>query len=400
MLKTQGYGSKLAVAVSSLLIAAVALTAGIARGQVQVDVKKPAEKAEKAAPAPAPAADVKDAAKDTARDVKDAAKNTADTARDAARDARRDARDAVRDTRDSARDAARDTRGDADRTRDAARDRVDNARDRVDDARDRARDRATTRTKDRDDRRDERADDAARTRDRREDRRDDARDARRDRRDRIGLTFADGTDRGLVVRDVARGLLGGLAGFRNGDVIVSANGKPVGSYDEFNSWFIDAGPRLPIVVRRDGRDFTLYTTGDRISDNRRGGAYLGVVLDGQSRNEAAIRTVNEKSPAEEAGLRSGDVILAINGDDIRSPQDLISAVNRLSPGDEAEFQIASGDQTETLRVMMGSKPRITGRYEVGKPVTPEVRPAVPSNRTYDDGTRGYRGTRRDRVRGR
>jgi len=136
------------------------------------------------------------------------------------------------------------------------------------------------------------------------------------------------------------------------------------------------------VVLRDGREITLY---DAYSDNvTRGRAYLGVVFDPNAR-EAVVREVNPNSPAEKAGLQSGDTIVGINGQDVYSYRDVIGEVNHSSPGDHLEIAIAVGDRTETLEAVLEAMP--TTRYQAAKPaMEPEVRTAQPvptENYQYD-----------------
>ena len=120
---------------------------------------------------------------------------------------------------------------------------------------------------------------------------------------------------------------------------------------------------------------TLY---DTYTENvRRGGAYLGVVFDRQHPREAIVQTVNPDSPADAAGLRRGDMIVGVNGRDVRSYQEVIDEIDHSSPGDEIEIAVADGDRTQTLVAELDSRPTTT-RYQVAKPtVGGEVRTAQP-----------------------
>ena len=71
-------------------------------------------------------------------------------------------------------------------------------------------------------------------------------------------------------------------------------------------------------------------------------SYLGVMLQDIDRNLAdayklpkpegsLINQVSPKSPAEKAGLKSGDVILKLNGNSISRTSDLIYRLNRIAP---------------------------------------------------------------------
>ena len=77
--------------------------------------------------------------------------------------------------------------------------------------------------------------------------------------------------------------------------------------------------------------------------------YVGIVPEQLSRVEANALGINpnvgillsrivEDSPAERAGLRAGDIILSINGEQIRSRQQALLIVARLNPEDRVEME--------------------------------------------------------------
>jgi S1-C subfamily serine protease len=88
---------------------------------------------------------------------------------------------------------------------------------------------------------------------------------------------------------------------------------------------------------------------------------------------ALVESVEEGTPAEEAGLRgsqidelsgdltrAGDVIVRINGEPVRSADDVVSAVAGMQPGDTAELEIYRGDDKRTVRVELGERPEELG----------------------------------------
>ncbi|MFL5731979.1 MAG: PDZ domain-containing protein [Chloroflexia bacterium] len=62
---------------------------------------------------------------------------------------------------------------------------------------------------------------------------------------------------------------------------------------------------------------------------------------------AYVGGVHPGSPAEAAGLKAGDVITAVDGDPIRSVNDLVSALNR-ADGDPVRLQVARGATTREV----------------------------------------------------
>ncbi|MGI9482368.1 MAG: Do family serine endopeptidase [Hyphomicrobiales bacterium] len=72
-----------------------------------------------------------------------------------------------------------------------------------------------------------------------------------------------------------------------------------------------------------------------------------------------VAEVQENSPAYSAGLKAGDTILTMNGDEVEGPRDLAKKVAKLAPGSKAKFEIVrSGEEitkTVKLRTLPGAK---------------------------------------------
>ena len=79
-------------------------------------------------------------------------------------------------------------------------------------------------------------------------------------------------------------------------------------------------------------------------------------LDLKVRRGVLISEVVEDSPAEEAGLQDGDVIIGYDGKTITSPEELSKLVKATAAGGEIKLKIVRADDNQTLVVTIGEKP--------------------------------------------
>ena len=85
---------------------------------------------------------------------------------------------------------------------------------------------------------------------------------------------------------------------------------------------------------------------------------IGVALDllppdaaGSPRPGALIRTVQPGAPAEQAGLRSGDVIVAVAGRPVNTPADVVAAVDGAGVGRALELTVRRGGISQIISVV-------------------------------------------------
>jgi S1-C subfamily serine protease len=84
---------------------------------------------------------------------------------------------------------------------------------------------------------------------------------------------------------------------------------------------------------------------------------------------AIVESVEDGAPAESAGLRGsetdelsgeitepGDVIVSIDGEPVRTADDVVAAVAGMQPGDTARLEIYRGDDKRTIEVELGERP--------------------------------------------
>lgn len=105
-------------------------------------------------------------------------------------------------------------------------------------------------------------------------------------------------------------------------------------------------------------------------------SYLGVMLQDIDRNLAEayklskpegslITQVAPNSPAAKAGLKSGDVILQINGVAISRTTDLLNYLNRLAPNQSIRLQILRDEKLSTINATLSVAPDDTPAKTAG-----------------------------------
>ena len=70
---------------------------------------------------------------------------------------------------------------------------------------------------------------------------------------------------------------------------------------------------------------------------------------------AAVRSVEEDSPAAKGGLEANDIITEVNGTAITSSNDLVSYVGEQAPGDELKLKVYRQGKTLDITVTIGEK---------------------------------------------
>jgi serine protease Do len=83
---------------------------------------------------------------------------------------------------------------------------------------------------------------------------------------------------------------------------------------------------------------------------------------------AMIVSIAAGSPAEKAGFKEGDIVVAINGEKIESNRDMTKKVATLAEGSTAAFNVLRDGKLLTLRATVGRRAeeeRVSGMFEGG-----------------------------------
>ncbi|MDZ4286687.1 MAG: trypsin-like peptidase domain-containing protein [Prosthecobacter sp.] len=90
------------------------------------------------------------------------------------------------------------------------------------------------------------------------------------------------------------------------------------------------------------------------------GGYLGVATEDRTPGHLEVVDVIMGSPAAKAGLRTGDVIVALNGEAISDQPQFSNAVRIKAAGDVVKLRIRSGEAEREVPVTLGTKPNDEG----------------------------------------
>jgi serine protease Do len=195
---------------------------------------------------------------------------------------------------------------------------------------------------------------------------------------------------GVYVQGVREGTPAARADIRGGDLIVAVDGERVRGVRHFARLVSESpagrsvrlevirgdarnvidvtpeavrfAPVLPPEIREDverrlrefPRDLELELPAPRTARARLGitatplttqlAEYFGV------KEGVLVSAVEEGSPSANAGLRAGDVITAIDGAQVRTPQDVAAAARRAAPGAVLDLRVVRDKKETTLRV--------------------------------------------------
>lgn len=205
----------------------------------------------------------------------------------------------------------------------------------------------------------------------------------------VGLTVSQGIvsalnrtdlgiiDRGLMQSGADLNLLPPIENFiqtdaainmgNSGGVLVDAKGRVIGinsAISSFTGGSIGIGFAIPINLAE--RVMAQIIRGEELS---RG--FIGVSLEPMDRDKARafgvsstrgviINGVSEGLPADKAGLQPGDVVLAVDGEQVDSVRDMIFLISSRLPGTEVALEVVRWGERMQINVTLGDRVELLG----------------------------------------
>jgi serine protease Do len=188
----------------------------------------------------------------------------------------------------------------------------------------------------------------------------------------LAKTFGMSEARGALVAEVNHGSPAQKAGMHRGDIIIEFNGHPIHEMNELPRLVADTPPgsKATIKILRQGKEKTLHLTIVELTEARqaqareeRGGERTPLGLEVQNLDPNLARQfrlrdnkgvvvvqVEPGSPAAEAGLRAGDLILEVDGTVVSTVKEYRMAIGKLKKDTVARLLIKRLGRTLFLTV--------------------------------------------------
>lgn len=140
-----------------------------------------------------------------------------------------------------------------------------------------------------------------------------------------------------------------LVGGDSGGPLFDMKGRVIGIHSRIGTP-IFANIHVPADTYRE--TWELLVKGEKIGEND---VWLGVRADDAAK-DAKLGAVTPKSPAEEAGLKVGDIIMKFDGKEVKTYDDMVKFLQARKAGDEVPLLVKRGGDMLDLKVKLGKRP--------------------------------------------
>lgn len=161
---------------------------------------------------------------------------------------------------------------------------------------------------------------------------------------------------------VADSSLARQIGFRSGDRMLRVNGEDVPYFSDLVAPTQLTRSKVTYTVLRGGEEVTITLPDSALNEfSRQGFISLGNAI------PSRVRQVQEGSPADSAGLRAGDRIVALNGDSVSYWTQLVEGI-RTNEADTLSLLVSRGDETLSFNL----QPRADRTIGIASPSPDEI----------------------------
>jgi C-terminal processing protease CtpA/Prc len=225
--------------------------------------------------------------------------------------------------------------------------------------------------------------------------------------DELAKAFDIDADQGVLVDDIIDDSPADEAGIRRGDVIVKIDDTEIESSRDLTDLVEDhkPGDEVEVTILRDGEEksyaveldsrprYRYSRSWDWGDDDRyvnlyfdNEGGFLGVYTEELSDQLAEyfevdsgllVKEVEEDTPAEEAGIKAGDVIVKVEDEYVDTPDDLRDVLSDFDEGDTVSIELSRKGGTMTVSAELDESPYGVYGSHFNMPSIPSL-PSLPS----------------------
>ena len=183
----------------------------------------------------------------------------------------------------------------------------------------------------------------------------------------MGIRLAPDGVVGIIVTEVVADAPADAAGIEANDILVTIDGEfltannAIDLIGEFSP-----GDTASFELLRDDETLTIDVTFDvfpeeepEIEGTEEATSQrprLGVAIDVIDGDGALVTVVAPDTAADDAGIETGDIITAVDGEPIANPNELIALIGEYSPGDVIEITLLRDEEEMTLEAELGAAP--------------------------------------------
>jgi S1-C subfamily serine protease len=175
---------------------------------------------------------------------------------------------------------------------------------------------------------------------------------------------------GILIQEVEKESPAAKAKLMSGDLLIKMNEETIYTKEQFSKMLNLYQPddTVQITVLRKGKEKTASVTLAKQRNTEP--PFLGVYLENivtEVQNEKGIQfgvrieKIVENSPAENSGLKIGDIILRLNQANIYSVNQIEKMLLNFSTGDSIDLDILRSEQRQSLSIKLQARPK---NYEI------------------------------------
>lgn len=149
-----------------------------------------------------------------------------------------------------------------------------------------------------------------------------------------------------------------LIGGDSGGPLFDLNGKLIGINSRVGA-SLEQNMHVPVSEFHDHWDTLM--AGEFIGEGpfaekpEPGQAFIGIGLESADEGGVLVTDVGEETPAEDAGLRSGDLLQSWNGKAVADKEELLGLIEEAFPGDQVKLGIVRDGGEETINLELGKR---------------------------------------------